>query len=51
MREDSSPDPGLIALSGYGREEDLRRARAAGFDDHIVKPADPDEPILKIEDR
>jgi PAS domain S-box-containing protein len=39
----------LIALSGYGRAEDLERARAAGFVDHIVKPADPDELIRKIE--
>jgi PAS domain S-box-containing protein len=41
----------LIALSGYGRAEDLQRARAASFDDHIVKPADPDELIRKIEGR
>jgi len=27
-----------IALSGYGMEEDIRRSRAAGFADHIVKP-------------
>jgi CheY-like chemotaxis protein/anti-sigma regulatory factor (Ser/Thr protein kinase) len=39
----------VIALTGYGRDEDLRRARAAGFDDHIVKPADPDELMRKIE--
>jgi CheY-like chemotaxis protein len=31
----------LIALTGYGREEDLRRAREAGFDEHLTKPADP----------
>ena len=30
----------LIALSGYGREEDARRARDAGFDHHLVKPPD-----------
>jgi CheY-like chemotaxis protein len=30
----------LIALSGYGREEDRRRAREAGFDLHLTKPAD-----------
>ena len=40
----------LIALSGYGRDEDLQRARAAGFDDHIVKPARPDDLIRKIEE-
>jgi CheY-like chemotaxis protein len=30
----------LVALSGYGQSEDLRRARQAGFDDHLVKPVD-----------
>jgi CheY-like chemotaxis protein len=28
----------LIALTGYGQNEDQQRARAAGFDDHLVKP-------------
>jgi len=32
----------LIALSGYAREDDKRRALAAGFDHHLVKPADLD---------
>jgi two-component system CheB/CheR fusion protein len=30
----------LIALTGYGQEEDQRRAREAGFDVHLTKPAD-----------
>jgi PAS domain S-box-containing protein len=30
----------LIALSGYGREEDKRQAAEAGFDHHLVKPPD-----------
>jgi CheY-like chemotaxis protein len=30
----------LIALTGYGQVEDLRRAQEAGFDDHLVKPVD-----------
>lgn len=30
----------LIALTGYGMPEDRRRAIAAGFDDHLVKPVD-----------
>jgi signal transduction histidine kinase len=36
------PDRGavLVALTGWGQEEDRRRARAAGFDHHLVKPAD-----------
>jgi PAS domain S-box-containing protein len=37
-----SPDDGalLIALSGYGRDEDRQAALAAGFDHHLVKPPD-----------
>jgi signal transduction histidine kinase len=31
----------LIAVTGYGQEEDRRRSREAGFDHHLVKPADP----------
>ena len=31
----------LIALSGYGQEEDQRRSREAGFDRHLVKPVEP----------
>jgi len=31
----------LVALSGYGTEEDRRKSLAAGFDDHLVKPLDP----------
>ncbi len=33
----------LIALTGYGQEEDRRRALEAGFDAHLTKPADLDE--------
>jgi signal transduction histidine kinase len=32
----------LIAISGYGREEDRRRAETAGFDAHLTKPIEPD---------
>lgn len=34
-------DAVLIALSGYGEPEHLERSRAAGFDHHLVKPAEP----------
>ena len=34
--------PALVALTGYGRDEDKERSRAAGFDQHLVKPIDPD---------
>lgn len=35
-------DIALIALSGWGREEDRLRSAEAGFDDHLIKPASVD---------
>ncbi|HBI71078.1 MAG TPA: hybrid sensor histidine kinase/response regulator, partial [Massilia sp.] len=32
----------LIALTGYGQLQDKVRAREAGFDLHIAKPAEPE---------
>jgi PAS domain S-box-containing protein len=32
----------LIALTGWGQDEDKRRAREAGFDHHLVKPVNPE---------
>ena len=32
----------LAAVTGYGQEEDRRRARSAGFAAHLVKPAAPE---------
>ena len=32
----------LIAVTGWGQDEDLRRSREAGFDAHLVKPVPPD---------
>jgi CheY-like chemotaxis protein len=31
----------LVALTGWGQEEDRQKSRDAGFDGHLVKPADP----------
>ncbi len=31
----------LIAVTGYGREEDRQRSKEAGFDLHLTKPVDP----------
>lgn len=42
LREDPSLPPiYLIALSGYGQDDDRQRAANAGFDRHLVKPVDP----------
>ncbi len=32
----------LVALTGWGQEEDRRRSAEAGFDLHVVKPVEPD---------
>jgi CheY-like chemotaxis protein len=31
----------LVAVTGWGQEDDRRRAQEAGFDRHLVKPVDP----------
>lgn len=33
----------LVALTGWGQDEDKRRTKEAGFDYHLVKPAEPSE--------
>ena len=30
----------ILALTGYGQSEDVRRAKEVGFDDHLTKPVD-----------
>ncbi|MGE0462051.1 MAG: ATP-binding protein [Vicinamibacterales bacterium] len=37
----------IVALTGWGQEEDRRRTREAGFDLHLVKPVDPEE-LLRV---
>lgn len=39
----------LVALTGYGQPEDVARATAAGFDHHLVKPADPERIAAIVE--
>jgi two-component system CheB/CheR fusion protein len=31
----------LVAISGYGQPQDRAKSKAAGFDEHLVKPVDP----------
>jgi CheY-like chemotaxis protein len=31
----------VVAVTGWGQEQDLRMAADAGFDRHLVKPVDP----------
>lgn len=44
-----SADTVLVALTGYGQDEDRRRSREAGFDHHLVKPVAP-ETLQKLLD-
>ena len=39
----------LIALTGYGQPADRERARDAGFDHHLTKPADPDALLALVD--
>ena len=32
----------LVALTGWGQQEDRRKSSEAGFDDHLVKPIEPE---------
>ena len=41
-REPWGADMTLIALTGWGQENDKRHAEASGFDHHCTKPVDPD---------
>ncbi len=41
-RRDWARESLLVALTGWGQQEDKRLAREAGFDHHMVKPVDPD---------
>ena len=49
-RDESIKDATLIAISGYGQEEDLRLAREAGFDHHLVKPIVSDDLIRLLKE-
>jgi two-component system CheB/CheR fusion protein len=40
-RDPTTASAELIAVTGYGREEDRRRSKAAGFDLHLTKPVEP----------
>lgn len=40
--------PLLVAITGWGQEEDRRKTREAGFDLHLVKPVDPGELQARI---
>ncbi len=50
VREKRGEDVLLVAITGWGQEDDRRKAREAGFDHHFTKPADF-EVLLQLIDR
>jgi CheY-like chemotaxis protein len=40
----------VVAMTGYGQEDDRRRAREAGFDAHLVKPAEMNDVFELLDD-
>ena len=45
--KEKRPTAMLIAVTGWGRREDMREAAAAGFDHHLVKPVQPEQ-LVKL---
>ncbi|MDX1655602.1 MAG: ATP-binding protein, partial [Candidatus Competibacteraceae bacterium] len=43
LRREVDGDIILVAVTGYGLEEDIRKTREAGFDHHLLKPAQVEE--------
>jgi CheY-like chemotaxis protein len=41
-------DARLIALTGWGQQDDVLRSRQSGFDEHLTKPVDPEVLIERI---
>jgi signal transduction histidine kinase len=42
VRASAVRQPLMVALTGWGREDDLKLTREAGFDRHLVKPVSPE---------
>ena len=50
-QDETTKDATVIAMSGYGQEEDRHRALAAGFDDYLTKPVDQDTLMALLQAR
>ena len=46
-QEECCKDAVIVAISGYGQDEDRRRSKEAGFDHHLIKPLDQ-EALLSL---
>jgi CheY-like chemotaxis protein len=43
-------EPVLVAVTGYGQQNDRAQTRAAGFSHHLVKPVDPSKLLAILEE-
>ena len=50
LREGGMQQTCIVAVTGFGQDEDRRRSQTVGFDAHLVKPVDPDELVKRIEE-
>jgi CheY-like chemotaxis protein len=50
LRREGMTSVVLIAISGYGQDEDRRRSQSAGFDHHLVKPVDNEQLLSLLHD-
>lgn len=48
-RQPWAADATLVALTGWGQDDDRQRATDAGFDRHFTKPVDPAELLQLLE--
>jgi PAS domain S-box-containing protein len=50
-RDETTKDTRVVAMTGYGQEEDRHRALATGFDDYLTKPVNQDALIALLQVR
>ncbi len=48
LRSGGFPSAVIVAVSGYGQDDDRRRSRDCGIDHHLVKPIDHDQLLAMI---
>ncbi|HWB79781.1 MAG TPA: hybrid sensor histidine kinase/response regulator [Nannocystaceae bacterium] len=48
VREQLGRDIRLVAITGYGQPEDREGTRQAGYDEHLVKPATPEQVLASL---
>jgi signal transduction histidine kinase/CheY-like chemotaxis protein len=51
VREQLGREIRLVAITGYGQPEDRQGTREAGYDEHLVKPATPEQVLASLSGR